>query len=102
MKQQHQLYGSIIPDEDISADEETALIVKKKSTSNISERRNSSSPSYYKMVFVTLALVAAVLAWMSYPAWKAEASVSGAPPAPAFDWKAWGSDIKQFWAEKKA
>mmetsp|Transcript_22168 Transcript_22168/g.35726 ORF Transcript_22168/g.35726 Transcript_22168/m.35726 type:complete len:177 (+) Transcript_22168:153-683(+) len=99
MKQEE--YGSI--NEDTLADEETALIAGKeeKEEANVV----SSHPKKYgsKSIIAFLAVAAAVVALMysGVSPFNASASAGGAAPAP-FDWKAYGHDIKAFWAKKKA
>jgi negative regulator of sigma E activity len=107
---QNQFYGSVT----VGADEETALIARNNNDSN--NQTNDAEEDLYvprsswkkyglKTILVTLAMVAAcaVLAVSLgvSPLNTQAGAAAGGPPAPAFDWKAWGADLKKFWADKK-
>ena len=97
-------YGSI------AADEETALIEREGGVINEEEELYAAPQRPRprgKGLFMTLVAVAvfAVLAFSGASPVSAVAKSSGgggAPGAPPFDWKAYGANIKKFWADQKA
>ena len=98
-------YGSI-PAAD---DEETALITREGGVINEDEDLYAAQPPRKngKGILMTLVAVAvfAVLAFSDVSPVSAMAKSSGkggAPGAPPFDWKAYGANIKKFWADQKA
>jgi hypothetical protein len=104
--QQQQQYGSI--NEDALVDEETALVPRDEKEEDIYASPRSVSRKYgLKSLIVTVATVAAFafLAFSGESPLQATASAKGdggAGGAPMFDWKAYGANIKSFWADKKA
>jgi hypothetical protein len=109
-QQNHHRYGSI--NEDIPADEETALVPR---ADNDEESLYVRVPTYRKLyglksLLVAVATVAAFafLAIAGVPPLRGTASAAtgsddaGSSGPPIFDWKAYGANIKQYWAEKKA
>ncbi|KAL3895186.1 MAG: hypothetical protein SGARI_007521, partial [Bacillariaceae sp.] len=98
-------YGSIP-----AADEETALITRKGGIIHEEEEFSVTQQpkrKYGKGILMTLVAVAvfAVLAFSDVSPVNAMAKSSGgggaAPGAPPFDWKAYGANIKKFWADQK-
>jgi hypothetical protein len=107
MKQQqnHQLYGSI--NEDTFADEETALVPRVDEEEKLYARGHTSRKYGLKSVFVALATIAAFafLALSGASPLRGSSAATGGGVAggpPIFDWKAYGANIKEYWAEKKA
>ncbi|KAG7358837.1 hypothetical protein IV203_015426 [Nitzschia inconspicua] len=103
MKQQQQ-YGSM--SDDTIADEETALVSRDDPQEDLYSPPPAASKKYRKSLLVVLATVAvfAFLALSGASPLQATASAKGdaAGGPPMFDWKAYGANIKKYWADKKA
>jgi hypothetical protein len=105
-KQNHPQYGSV--DQDTLVDEETPLVPRADDEEILYVRASTSSKYGLKSLLVAVATIAA-LAFLALsgdsPLKGISAADGGSGSAggpPLFDWKAYGANIKEYWAEKKA